>query len=168
MSRRSYAAVSLGLFSIAIPSRAANKPHAGMDAQTVLVWSNNDLEKLHDLGMISIVGRVNDETEDLPSVPQPQVDTQDPGWYARQASQLRDELERRQAQLHAYQQALEDAQSLRNTTSGINFVEDSIGITPEAAIEILRQRMNETQTELDALDDLARRNDMPPGAVRGQ
>ena len=36
------------------------------------------------------------------------------------------------------------------------------------SIEILRQRAKETQTELDALDDLARRNGIPPGALRGQ
>jgi hypothetical protein len=96
------------------------------------------------------------------------VKTQDPAGYSTQAAKLRDELERRQDQLHGYQQALEDARSLRNTTGGIDFVEGNIGITPEAGIEILWQRVNETQTELDALDDLARRNDIPPSTVRGR
>ena len=93
--------------------------------------------------------------------------TQDPAWYAEQAAKLRDELERRRAQLGEYRQALEDARSLRKTTGGVNLDEGDIGITPEAAIEILQQRVSETQTELDALEDLARRNDIPPGTLRG-
>jgi hypothetical protein len=139
-----------------------------MDAQTAVVWTNDDLERLHGLGMISVVGRMNEETTESESLSQPYVNTQDPGWYAGQAAKLRDELERRQAQLRGYQQALQDAQSLRNSTGGINFDEGNIGITPEAGIEILQQRVNETQTELGALDDLARRNDIPPAAVRGE
>jgi len=43
--------------------------------------------------------------------PAPYVETQDPAWYAEQAARLRDELERRQAQLDGYRQAIEDARS---------------------------------------------------------
>src|SRR5207244_1959182 len=42
--------VHLGLFGTrfaAIPLRAANRPHAGTDSQTIKVWTNDDLEKLH-------------------------------------------------------------------------------------------------------------------------
>jgi hypothetical protein len=53
-------------------------------------------------------------------------------------------------------------------TGGINLEEGDIGITPESGIEILRQRVNEAQAELAALEDLARRNDIPPGTLRGQ
>ncbi len=94
--------------------------------------------------------------------------TQDPGWYAEQAAKLRDELERRRAQLGGYRQALEDARSLRKTTGGIDLEGGDIGITPEAGIEILQERLSETQTQLDVLEDLARRNDIPPGTLRGQ
>jgi hypothetical protein len=41
-------------------------------------------------------------------------------------------------------------------------------VTPEAGVEILQQRVSETQLELDALEDLARRNDIPPGTLRSQ
>jgi hypothetical protein len=75
------------------------------------------------------------------------VKTQDLEWYAVQAAKLRDELERRQAQLREYRQALEDARSLRKTTGGMNLDESDIGITPRAAIEILERRVNEAQTE---------------------
>jgi len=133
-----------------------------------VVWTNDDLEKLHSLGLISIVGRIDEERPTSASAPAPYVGTQDPEWYAEQAAKLRDELERRRAQLREYRQALEGAQSLRETTGGINLDEGDVGITPEAGIEILQQRLNEAQTELDALEDLARRHGIPPGTLRGE
>ncbi len=148
MIRHLCISVCLALVSAAIPSRAANRPHAGTDSQNPVVWTN--------------------EKSKSASLPVRYVRTQDPEWYAEQAARLRDELEHRQAQLREYRQGLEDARSLRQTTGGINLDEGDIGITPEAGIEILQQRVNETQTELDALEDLARRNDIPPGTLRGQ
>jgi len=160
--------IFMTLSTLAIPLRAANEPRAGTDSQNPVVWTNDDLERLHLLGMICIVGRINEETPKSASLPQPYVKTQDPGWYAEQAAKLRDELERTQDQLRGFRQAIEDARSLRKTTGGINLDDGNTGITPEAGIEILQQRVNETQTELDALEDLARRNDISPGTLRGQ
>jgi hypothetical protein len=167
MIRYLYAAI-LGLVSVAIPLRAANRPHTGTDSRNAVVWTNDDLARLHNLGLISIIGRVNDETSTSESQRQSYVNTQDSRWYAEQAARLRDELERRQTQLRRYSQALEDARSLETMTGGINLIAGDIGITPEAGIEILHQRVSETQTELDALEDLAHRNDMQPGTLRGQ
>jgi hypothetical protein len=52
--------------------------------------------------------------------------------------------------------------------SGINLVKGHIGITPEAGIEILEQRVEQAHAELLALEDLARRHGIPPGTLRGQ
>lgn len=161
-------AISMALSTLAIPLRAANRTHAGKDSKNRVVWTNDDLERLHNLGLICIVGRMNDEAPKSASQPQPYVKTQDPEWYAEQAAKLRDELERRQAQLSEYRQALEDARSLKETTNSINLDAGDVGITPEAGIEILQERLSETQSDLDALEDLARRNDIPPGTLRGQ
>jgi hypothetical protein len=46
--------------------------------------------------------------------------TRDPEWYAEQAARLRDELERRRAQLDGYRQAIEEATSLMTMAGGIN------------------------------------------------
>ena len=161
-------AISVALSTLAIPSRAANRPHAGTDSQNPLVWTNDDLARLHSLGLISIVGQIDEEKSMLASLPFRYARTQDPEWYAEQGARLREELEHRQAQLREYRQALDDARSLRESTGGIDLDEGDIGITPEAGIEILEQRVNESQAELDALEDLARRNDIPPGTLRGQ
>jgi hypothetical protein len=167
MTRR-LCASTLVLVSVAIPLRAANGPHAGTDTQNTVVWTNDDLEKLRARDLISIVGRSNEEDPTSASAPEQYVGTKDPEWYADQAAQLREEFEFRRAQLGEFRQALEDAQSLRKTTGGINLDEGDIGITPQAGIEILQQRVNETQTDLDELEDLARRNGIPPGVLRGQ
>ncbi len=161
-------AISVTLSTLAIPSRAANRPHAGTDSQNPVVWTNDDLARLHSLGLISIVGQIDEEKSKSPSLPVLYVRTQDPEWYAGQAAKLRNELEHRQAQLREYRQALEDARSLRKSTGGIDLVGDDFATTPEAGIEILQQRVNETQVDLDALEDLARRNDIPPGTLRGR
>lgn len=168
MTRHLFLTITLGAISVAPSARAANGPHAGSDRQNTLVWTNDDVEKLHVPGLICIVGRTNEETSTLASLAQPYVKARDPQWYAEQAERLSDELERRQTQLGEYRQAIEDAKSLKTMTGGINLEEDELGITLEAGIEILQQRVSEAQGEFDALEDLARRNDIPPGTLRGQ
>jgi hypothetical protein len=159
----------LALVTATIPLRAANRPHAGADSQTIKVWTNDDLEKLHHTGLISIVGQIDQEKPKPASLLAGYVKTQDPEWYAAQAANLRDELEYRQAQLREYQQALDDARTLRESTSGgIDPVDQNFAITPEAGIEILQQRVREEQARLDDLEDLGRRNDIEPGTLRGQ
>ena len=162
-------ATSMTLISLAIPLRAANEPRAGKAEKTTALWTNEDLEKLRPLATISIVGQPNAADDSTTAaMPLPYLETQDPEWYSEQAAKLRDELERRQAKLSQYLQALEDARSLKETTDGINLDEGDIAITPEAGIEILQERVSETQSELDDLEDLARRNDIEPGTLRGQ
>ena len=168
MIRQLCISLCLALVSAAIPLRAANRPHAGTDSQTTKVWTNDDLEKLHAAGLISIVGQVDEGTSVSESAPRDYEVTQDPQWYAEQAARLRDELEYRQAQLRDYRQALDDARSLKESTGGINLVGEDFAVTPEAGIEILQQRVNEAQARLDDLEDLARHNDIEPGMLRGQ
>jgi hypothetical protein len=162
-------AISVTLSTLAIPLRAANKPRAGRMEKTTVVWTNEDLERLRAPGLISVVGQPATLEDTNPAaMPSTYVTTQDSEWYAEEAAALRGELERRQARLNEYRRALEDARSLKETTGGINLDEGDIGITPEASIEILQQRVEETQSKLDALEDLARRNDIEPGTLRGQ
>ncbi len=163
MTRHLYAAVTLGLISVAIPLRAANRPRAGTDRQNKVVWTNDDL----DLGLISVVGGEEDERPASSPPTTPYLRTQDPDWYAEQAARLRDQLECRQTQLREYQHALDDARSLKKSTGGIDLVGEDFAVTPEAGIEILQQRVTEEQERLDDLEDLARRNDIEPGTLRG-
>jgi hypothetical protein len=160
--------ISLALSTPAIPLRAASKPRAGKMEVATVVWTNDDLERLRAKGLISVVGQVPEKTMEAAAAPSPYVRTQDPEWYAEQASTLRAELESREAELQRYRQAIEDVRNLKTMTGGINFDRSDIGITPDAGIEILQRRVHETQSEIDALEDLARHNGIPPGTLRGE
>jgi len=162
-------AISMTLGTLAIPLRAANKPRAGGTVGATVVWRNEDLERLRTKGPISVVGQVTEQaTTDAEAPSSYVVETQDPDWYAEQASKLRAELESREVRLQHYCQALEDAKDLKTVTGGINHDGGDIGITPDAGIEILQQRVHDTESDLDALEDLARRSGIPPGTLRGQ
>jgi hypothetical protein len=168
MIRNLSISVCLALVTAVIPLRAASGPYAGGDSRTAKVWTNDNLERLHQAGLISIVGQVDEESSIPESAPQSDEITQNTEWYAEQAATLRDELEYRRAHLREYQEALEDARSLKETSAGIDLVGEDFAITPEAGIEILQQRVTEAQGRLDDLEDLARRNDIEPGPLRGQ
>jgi hypothetical protein len=161
-------AVTLGFVAVAIPLRAANRPHVGTDSHNGMVWTNDDLERLHSLGLISIVGQIDQEQSKPATARSEYVKTQDPEWYAEESARLRDELEGWRAELDRYRRAIEDARSLETATGGIDLNGGDVGITPQSGIEILQQRVSETETQLDGLEDLARRNYMPPGLLRGQ
>src|ERR1700693_51871 len=111
--------VTLGFVAAAIPLRAANSPHVRTDSQNGMVWTNDDLERLHSLGLISIVGQIDQEESKPVTARSEYVKTQDPEWYAEESARLRDELERRLAELDGYRRAIEDARSLKTATSGI-------------------------------------------------
>src|SRR3989442_1416032 len=160
-------AISITVSLLAIPLRAANKPRGGEMEKTTAVCTNEDLERLRAPGLISIVGHPATVEDASPAAtPSPYVAIRDSEWYAEEAATLRGELERRQARLTEYQRALEDVRSVRETTGGINLDEGDVGITPEAGIEILRQRVEETQSKLDALEELARHNGIEPAVPR--
>ena len=156
-------AISITLSTPAISLRAANKPRAGKPEGATVLWTNNGLDSL-----ISVVGQVAEQATTEAAAPSPYVETQDPEWYAEQASRLRAELESREAKLQHYRQALEDVRDLKTVTGGINLDGGDIGITPDAGIEILQQRVQDTESDLNALEDLARRDGIPPGTLRGR
>jgi hypothetical protein len=168
MTRQPFILVCLVFVSAAIPLRAANRPHAGTDRTNNEVWTNEDLEKLRDPGLISTIGPTNGEAATSKTPHGSYVPTDDQQWYAEQSAKLHAELERREIQLRQYQQAIEDAKSLRKMAGGVDLNEGDIAITPQAGMEILQRRVEEEQVRLDTLEDLARRHDIPPGTLRGE
>lgn len=168
MTRHLGIAITLALASAAIPLSAANKPRLRADKQTVMVWTNEDLEKLHVRDLISILGRTDEEELPSISVPESYQKSQDPEWYAEQAADLNDELEDRQEQLREYRQAIDDTRSLRDTVGGVNFDGGDNCVSPDSCIQILQQGVNDAQARLAALEDMARHNGIPPGVLRRQ
>ena len=167
--RRFLLPLTLGfaLVAIAIPLRAAEEAHPAQGQQGKRVWTNEDLEELRARGLISIVGTV---PAAAPAAPPQAVRyssrTEDPAWYADQASELQAQLNERMAALLLAREGLVQARSLRQTTGGINLAQANVGVTPEEGMAILEARVSEVQSRFDELADLARRNDIPPGLLR--
>jgi len=130
------------------------------------VWTNPDLYRLRDQGLISIIGPVEEESLEPGEEPWPYNETKDPEWYAAQAAALHAELDYRQAELQRFLQGLHGARNNEHMTNGVNLSEAVIGITPDSAIQFLERRVQDTQGQLDDLDDLARRNGIEPGVLR--
>ena len=164
---RSIALAFLVVASPAVPACAQQAPAA----QTKR-WTNADMDVLRERGLISIVGP--EAPASVPAItptpaPSPVYASylQDPEWYAEQAAELRAELARRAAAFVQAQTALAEARGGRGVTASFNMaLADIPGVTPEEVAGNLQAQVLETQSMLDELADLARRNNIPPGLLR--
>jgi hypothetical protein len=140
--------------------------------QAKRIWTNADMDDLRDQGLISIVGS---EVEAAPAAAPAPVEfpiyassTEDPAWYAQQAADLQMQLVAGTSGLAQAQDSLLQARDGRGTTGSFNMAAgDTYGVTPEERIAFLESQVQETQARLDELADLARRNDILPGVLRG-
>ena len=91
----------------------------------------------------------------------------DPEWYADQVADLQAELDKREAALLQQQAAIAQAVSKRITQPGLAMDKDGPGMTPAEGLANLEAQVQEVQSQLDELSDLARQHDIPPGVLRG-
>lgn len=156
-----------------------NAPKFSKEVVASRVWTNEDMDQLRAEGLISTFSSapqtappqaaataVQQAQVSQPTTPRP-IRVEDPDWYADQVARLQAELDTRQSALEQYVQAIADAKSRENMTGGIALDKDSIGVTPEAGIEILQAQVSEVQSQLDDLTELARENGIRPGTLRG-
>ena len=161
---------------IACSSQAAEKPRPaqGNQKQPKKVWTNDDMDQLRSRGLISIVGQEPAETAvqtpaapTEPTFPVYATRLDDPEWYANQVADLQAELDKREAALLQQQAAIAQAVSKRITQPGLALDKDGPGMTPAEGLANLEAQVQEVQSQLDELSDLARQHDIPPGALRG-
>ncbi len=168
-------AVTLALL-IACSSQAAEKPRAAQSNQNQpkKVWTNDDMDELSARGLISIVGqeapgpstqKPAGPAESGPAFPVYESRLDDPEWYADQAASLQAELDKREAALREQQTAIALAAN-RITQPGLALDTDSAGVTPAAGVANLEAQVQETQSQLDELSDLARQHNISPGVLR--
>jgi hypothetical protein len=162
---------------LACSSQAAEKPRPAPDNQTQpkKVWTNEDMDQLRARGLISIVGQEPtatpvqnaQTTAGAPEAVYPVYESRldDPTWYADKAADLRDELDRRETALNEQLTAIALAAD-RITQPGVALDKPSVGVTPEAGVQLLQEKVQEVQNQLDELSDLARQHDIAPGVLR--
>jgi hypothetical protein len=156
-------------------SRAAGKPQPAKadQNQPTKVWTNEDLDELRARGLISFVGQEPTAPAAQPAAAAPQSThpvyesrLDDPTWYGDQATALRAELDRREGALNEELSAIALAAD-RVTQPGVALEKPSEGVTPEAAVQVLQEKVQEVQNQLDELSDLARQHGIAPGVLRG-
>jgi hypothetical protein len=160
---------------IACSSQAAEKPRSaqGNQNQPKKVWTNDDMDQLRARGLISIVGqKLAEPATKAPAAPAETTfpvyasRLDDPEWYADKAADLQAELDKREAALREQQAAIALAAD-RITEPGLALDKDNAGVTPAAGVANLQAQVQEVQSQLDELSDLARQHDIPPGVLRG-
>jgi hypothetical protein len=159
--------------AFAFPLYAASKPNPkpAPQNQPKKIWTNDDIAQLRATGLISVVGENIQQAQGpstVESAPTFAVYTsrlEDPQWYADTAADLQAELSKREDALRGEQTAI--AQAANGITQpGIAMDKPTIGVTPDAAVAVLQAQVDEVQSKLDALSDLARQHNIPPGALR--
>lgn len=164
------------VLAMAGTSQAAKKPRPkqAIQTQSKRVWTNEELDQLRVRGAISTVGQEPSGitqvqvlvTRAKTAFPVYESRLDDPQWYADKATELRAALDEAMAALQQEQDALVQAQN-RTTAPGVALDKSSVGVTPDAALALLQSRVDDIQSQLDDLSDLARQHNIDPGILRG-
>jgi hypothetical protein len=174
-----FAAVSLGL-ALVIPAAAfpggASTPTSPQPRpdRTVKVWTNDDLATLGP------PFETASQTSTIPITPStaahevpdsnlaqgtPRIrlnPAQDPQWYSQQLAALEAEL----AAVASKEEQLRDFRATgTGLPTGLNIAAPCEGVGTDNLIAQLDARRQEIEQQIDALDDTARQNDMPPGIL---
>lgn len=146
-------------------------PAARRDSSVQKTWTNDDIESLRVNAPISIftppatlpLAAVPAKVNTPVAVKPPYVKELDPDWYATEIDLMQTEI----AASHTVVQRIED---IRKSGAGISNVipldREDVGLTPESTIQILQTQSKELAEKVDELQELARRNYIPPGAIR--
>lgn len=129
------------------------------------VWTNDDMQGLGGTSGVSVVGEAPAAPGRGNATAQPRgyVKEKDSNWYRQQLAPLRSELERLDKEIVRTREFINGEHTGEGRLKVNVF---SVPMNPADQIAQLEKRKATTQTKIDALEDLARRNDIPPGALR--
>lgn len=147
-------------------------PAARRDSSVQKTWTNDDIESLRETAPISVFNPASavqfaatPATLSAPAIaPKPPIIKElDPYWYSTQIDVLQTEM----AASAAVVNRIED---IRKSGVGISGVipldREDVGLTPESTVQILQTQNKALGEQVDNLQELARRNDIPPGVIR--
>lgn len=140
--------------SVQIPPKAAEKK----------VWTEEDLVALRGISPVMDSGsRAIGEAPRAGESSTRYTKFKDPRWYREKLEPLRAELERTHTELRRLRSALKSG---KGGTNGIDLDQDTEGINPESAITLFVRHRAEILRQIDAIEDLAQKNEIPPGELR--
>jgi len=87
----------------------------------------------------------------------------DPKWYARQIQRLHDEIGKIDADLNSL---LAARKSGKGVTDAVTLDQEPEGVNSDGQIDVLRKRRAELLRQIDAVEEQARHNAIPPGDIR--
>ena len=162
--RRILTALAAAVLSVAFASTAP-----AQEAPPKKVWTNDDLHALEGAPLsfesdAVIAARHPSAPGAAKAAGKAMLPKErDPGWYRVQLAALRTQLhdiEARQRQIRA------ELDSHRGGSQGLNLAQDAEGVTPQSALDALEARRKAVLKRIDALEDQAHRNGIPPGELR--
>jgi hypothetical protein len=167
-------AIPAATFAAGDPAKPAASPKPDTQKK---VWTNDDVERLNPEFVVSrapqtsadsasallVAGVQPTRSVRVSAVPRAPLDPQqDPRWYAHQVTELN-------AELAAIDSHEDELRQFRATTAGLptGLVLNAPveGITTDNLISQLESRRREIAAQIDALGDLARENNLPPGIL---
>ncbi len=142
------------------PEKAKPEPR-----KTKKVWTNDDVQDLGGKSGVSVVGDAQGAADADKAEPKPAdyAKEKDPNWYRKQLVPLRAEMERLDKEITKTREFINGGHTGEGQLKVNVF---SVPMNPADQIAQLEKRKATVQSKIDALEDRARRNDIPPGALR--
>jgi len=146
-------------------------PAARRDDSARKTWTNDDLDSLRADAPISVfnapavsqVAGIQSISAAPTGAGSLYIKELDPDWYAN-------EIRKIQAQIDDSNAEIRRIEEIRKTGVGISGVipldREDVGLSPEATIAILQARNQILKAEVDNLQEMASRVDIPPGLIR--
>jgi hypothetical protein len=139
-------------------------PAARRDSSVQKTWTNDDIDSLRANVPISVFSVPATPVANQPAIANPPyVKELDSNWYAKQIGDI-------QLQMAASNAVIHKIQEIRKSGVGISNVipldREDVGLSPEFTVQILQSQNHARKADLDTLEELARRNSIPPGKIQ--
>jgi hypothetical protein len=137
----------------------------GTRAEAKKVWTNEDLKNLRANSPLSLIGMEEGLEASLQatSTQRPWIREEDPRWYAYEIGARRDSLDEVEGQL-------DNIAEIQKAGVGISdefpLDKNSPGLFLPGTVFVFESQATELESEIDALQDLARQNNIAPSAWR--